>query len=1036
MPRPRSKPTRNATSPTFSELRRSGLVDLAWMLNRYPELQAETHLVTACHLTWRKGWWPNPYFDPASYLETNPDVAAAEVDPLLHYIQFGEAEGRRPIGHFEPVWYRLTHAVPADTLALAHFLQHRHGGRVSPIPEFDAVYYLDRAPDVAEAGMDPFEHYLVRGAQEGRACSATFDTGWYSIRYLGHAPEVNPLLHWRANRHLPHVHPCRPAHETDIPTEIRRNAAPGPFAEAVQPLPPGIQAQAKVLAFYLPQFHPVPENDLWWGAGFTEWTNTARGVPRFAGHYQPRIPRDLGHYRLDGTDTLRRQAALARGAGIHGFVFYYYWFDGRRLLEAPLEALLADPSVELPFCLMWANENWTRRWDGSEQDVLMAQNYHPDDAPALVADFVRHFRDPRYIRLDGRPVLMVYRAALIPDTAQTVAGWRRAFAEAGEVPVFVMAQTFGAEDPRPAGMDAAVEFPPHKLTAGLPQINHRLQWLDPASSAQVFDYDAVAGASDLNQAPYRLIRTAVPGWDNDARRQGAGMVLHGATPAAYQAWLQRLITAALAQPVLGEAIVCVNAWNEWAEGAYLEPDVHCGAAFLNATARAIAARPGCGRGLVLVGHDAFPAGAQLLLLHIGRRLRAMDVPFHYLLLGDGALLADYEQVAPTVVVSDPAAWPGVMTLLRDAGIGRALVNSAASADACIRLASVGISCTLLIHELPRLLRERGLVKPARAAAAAARHVLFAAPDVRDRFEAEIGSIGGSAHVVPQGIYRPVSGVDRHARRAQLGVPDGGVLAVGVGYADLRKGFDLFLQVWRHAQSGAVPVHAAWVGAVDPTVQAYLGAEIAQAETSGTFHMLPWAEDGAEWLAAADAHLLTSREDPFPSVVLEAMSAGTRTLAFEGTGGVPALLRAYAAGDCVCLGDAAGMAHLLRPQAPDAAMAEAARLAFDWHDYVDRLLQFTRPVLRPVSAVVPNFNYARYLPERLRSLFAQTHPPAEIIVLDDASTDDSAQVVETVAAGRRDVTVDWQRCELGVRVRAMAAGGHPRGTGLALDRRGR
>ncbi len=152
---------------------------------------------------------------------------------------------------------------------------------------------------------------------------------------------------------------------------------------------------------------------------------------------------------------------------MHGFVFYFYWFNGQRLLEGPLEALLADPSLPMPFCLMWANENWTRRWDGSEQEVLLSQDYRDEDEAALIATFARHFEDPRYIRLGGRPVLMVYRAGLIPDTAAAIARWRRRFAALGHEPLFVMAQSFAERDPRAFGMDAAVEFPPHKLTEGL-----------------------------------------------------------------------------------------------------------------------------------------------------------------------------------------------------------------------------------------------------------------------------------------------------------------------------------------------------------------------------------------------------------------------------------------------------------------------------------------------------------------------------------------------------------------------------------------
>ncbi|MBC7799823.1 MAG: glycoside hydrolase family 99-like domain-containing protein, partial [Gemmatimonadaceae bacterium] len=571
-------------------IQRSGLFAQEWFLARNPDLirPGVDPLTHYARFGWKEGRWPNAYFDPAWYLARNRDVRDGGREPLLHYIEHGEAEGRAPIAWFDPDWYRATHRIPAGRLCLAHFLAHRCTGAVSPIPEFDAPYYLSRAPDVRAAGMDPFEHYLVQGASEDRDAAPGFDGAFYRERYLRYVPDANPLLHYRLHRHEPGVFPVRPAAVADIPGEVRRNTRPGPLFEDVAALPDDTPRRAKVLAFYLPQFHAVPENDGWWGRGFTEWTNVARGLPRFAGHYQPRIPRDLGHYRLEGTDTLRQQAAMARGAGVHGFVFYFYWFNGRRLLDAPLDALLADPSVDLPFCLMWANENWTRRWDGSEHEVLISQDYREADEPALAQELLRHFRDPRYIRIAGRPVLMVYRAGLIPAPAAAVARWRALFRAHDEDPLFVMAQSFDDRDPRRFGMDVAVEFPPHKITGVMAPVNARLQMLDHTATARVYDYDDIAAVTDLAPTPYPLIRTALPSWDNDARRQGAGMVLHGSTPAAYQAWLERLIEAAVAQPVGNEAIVCVNAWNEWAEGAYLEPDVHFGAAYLNATARAVA----------------------------------------------------------------------------------------------------------------------------------------------------------------------------------------------------------------------------------------------------------------------------------------------------------------------------------------------------------------------------------------------------------------------------------------------------------------
>ncbi len=372
----------------FAHFRSTALFDEDYYKKTYPDV-AEADVDPLEHFFfygYLEGRRPNPIFDPNWYVRTYPDVRSSDKQPLLHYVVVGEAEGRRPSPHFDPVWYRDSYRVPRDQNALAHYLKHRVGP-FSPIPEFDAKYYLETYKDVAEAGIDPFEHFIYCGYREGRNPSAQFDTKFYTQRYLKGRTDQNPLEHYIEHRHEPGVFPLPPENDATIPAEVKRFTKPGRHFEEFRPLPSGAKRRAKVLAYYLTQFHPIAENDAWWGKGFTEWTNIARGLPRFKDHHQPRVPRDLGFYSLSQLATMRKQVELAKAAGIHGFVYYYYTFNGKRLLEKPLEQFLASPDVDMPFCLMWANENWTRRWDGMANEVLISQDYLAADDERLVDDF-------------------------------------------------------------------------------------------------------------------------------------------------------------------------------------------------------------------------------------------------------------------------------------------------------------------------------------------------------------------------------------------------------------------------------------------------------------------------------------------------------------------------------------------------------------------------------------------------------------------------------------------------------------------------
>lgn len=348
-------------------------------------------------------------------------------------------------------------------------------------------------------------------------------------------------------------------------------------APALEPAP---DVGVKFIAYYLPQFHPIPENDRWWGKGFTEWTNVSKSMPMFEGHYQPRLPGEFGFYDLRNPQIMRDQAKMARRHGIEAFCFYYYWFDGHRLLESPVEAFLKDPTIDIGFCLCWANENWSRRWDGSEQDILMAQNHSADDDIAIIDDLIRAFRDPRYQRIDGKPVLIVYRAGILPEAAVTLDRWRQRCREQGVGEIYlVAAQTFGLGNPTELGFDAGVEFPPHGVQ--VPVKRSLYKHFHEDSEVTIFDYpDVVETESERTYPDYRLFRCAMPGWDNTARKGKRAHVFTKSSPSGFQQWVDALVDQVVLQAPPGERLVFINAWNEWAEGAYLEPDRRYGYANL------------------------------------------------------------------------------------------------------------------------------------------------------------------------------------------------------------------------------------------------------------------------------------------------------------------------------------------------------------------------------------------------------------------------------------------------------------------------
>ncbi len=351
-------------------------------------------------------------------------------------------------------------------------------------------------------------------------------------------------------------------------------------------------AELRLIAFYLPQFYPIPENDRWWGKGFTEWTNVTKARPNFLGHYQPHLPADLGFYDLRVQETREQQAQLAREYGIYGFCYYHYWLGGKRLLNRPIDELLRSGQPDFPFCLCWTNHNWNRSWDGLENEVLIAQTHSDEDDRRFITSLFAAFEDHRYVRIDNKPLLLVYYIDLLPNAAKTVEVWREECHRAGVGEIYICAVLAKKiEDPRPYGFDAAVEFPPN---GGLvvDRINHKVELTNPHFEGSIVDYPQAADFFiNKPETDYVLLRSVMTSWDNTARRQNNGLIFLNSSPEAYEGWLRKTIELTLLRNKGDERVVFINAWNEWAEGAHLEPDRKFGHQFLQATLNSVHVAP-------------------------------------------------------------------------------------------------------------------------------------------------------------------------------------------------------------------------------------------------------------------------------------------------------------------------------------------------------------------------------------------------------------------------------------------------------------
>lgn len=474
----------------------------------------------------------NKLVDTGFYLKNNKSVRLSGMDPILHYMYHGFNESKRPN------------------------------------PTFDGDYYLKRYKDVKESNLNPLVHYSLYGINEKRSTFKNQETS-------GSRKNSDNLTDYKLkNKFISDLFNS----STDLSNFIDYNAD---FSVNLR------KEDIKLISFYLPQFHPIPENDKFWGKGFTEWTNVTKALPKFIGHYQPHLPIDLGFYDLRLIETQKRQIELAKKYGIFGFCFHYYWFNGKRLLEKPLNMFLDNPDeLDLPFCLCWANENWTKRWDGMDNEVIISQKYSAEDDLDIIKDLSRYFKDKRYIKMDNKILIIIYKPQLLPDPKKTFAIWREYCKNKNIGELFILGvKRHDFVDPETYGLDAAVEFPPNTPH---PTQRKNVHFLEDGPHPMVFDLEKFVESRHylVDEDNYKKFKTVIPSWDNTARRGSDGQVYVG-NPDVYKKWLKDVITLTKEKMGKNEQFVFINAWNEWAEGAHLEPDRKFGYGYLKATADAV-----------------------------------------------------------------------------------------------------------------------------------------------------------------------------------------------------------------------------------------------------------------------------------------------------------------------------------------------------------------------------------------------------------------------------------------------------------------
>ncbi|WP_282349061.1 glycoside hydrolase family 99-like domain-containing protein [Pseudomonas sp. PS01301] len=781
----------------------------------------------------------------------------------------------------------------------------------------------------------------------------------------------------------------------------------------------------KAIAIYLPQYHTIPENDEWWGQGFTEWTNVRRGVPQYTGHYQPHIPHaDIGYYDLRDGQMLKYQARLAKESGIEGFCFYYYWFNGKRILETPTDKMLRSEEPDFPFCFCWANENWTRTWDGGDHEILIGQEHSESSDLQFIIDLLDSFRDSRYIKIDGKPLLIVYRPMLLPNVKDTADLWRKVCREQGigEICLAFM-QSFDSPHPADIGYDFAIQFPP--LGTAAKDIANHQDLLEPGRfTGSVRDYRSMVADYTSSELGNNVWPGVSPSWDNTARRQERGHSWINSTPEFYCYWLSAAASKVSQTQPRNTRFVFINAWNEWAEGNHLEPDEKYGYAWLNATKRALMSNVATVLDIepeiIVIGHDAARAGAQIVLLTMLREWKRNGIKnFKLLLIQDGVLRQDFEAICETFVLSDYPTENYKKTILDHIfGGGSKLVlsNTVVNGPILSRISQYDIKVITYVHELQKSIERWAPGKIMDSTVKHTDHFIAVSAPVQENLlkNHKIRNINISLiHPYIDIAVDKLSTAESSAMRTELRIGAEDIVIIGCGTTDWRKGPDLFVKTAIELLKKTKSLKFVWIGGSSNSELDVLGKMIMDAKAEDHIAFIGERSNARQYFQIGHLFFLSSREDPYPLVALEAAAAGIPIVCYAHTGGMPS----FVGKECGIVIETQDVKHTARNiEKLIKNRKQLCALGANARDKVERLhssiqgsqevynlassLLNTSKTAQPqkISVIIPNYNCGPFLSERFLSIVNQSVPPSEIIILDDASTDSSLQEIEDLVKG--------------------------------------